>query len=57
MAEVQTIQNLPAPFIQAAGQTFLQQLQSAIGDAKTEDLTKLFGPQFVAGPSAFTQQA
>ena len=57
MAEVQTVQNLPAPFIQAAGQTFLQQLQSAIGDAKTEDLTKLFGPQFVAGPSAFTQQA
>ena len=57
MAEVQTIQNLPAPFIQAAGQTFLQQLQSAIGDAKTEDLTKLFGPQFVAGPSALTQQA
>jgi len=57
MAEVQTVQNLPAPFIQAAGQTFLEQLQSAIGDAKTQDLTKLFGPQFVAGPSAFTQQA
>ena len=57
MAEVQTIQNLPAPFIEAAGQTFLEQLQSAIGDAKTQDLTKLFGPQFVAGPSALTQQA
>ena len=57
MAEVQTIQNLPAPFIQAAGQTFLQQLQSAIGDAGTQDLTQLFGPQFVAGPSALTQQA
>ena len=57
MAEVQTIQNLPAPFIEAAGQTFLEQLQSAIGDAKTQDLTTLFGPQFVAGPSALTQQA
>tara|TARA_A100001391_G_scaffold197567_2_gene177854 strand:- start:1056 stop:1859 length:804 start_codon:yes stop_codon:yes gene_type:complete len=57
MAEVQTIQNLPAPFIEAAGQTFLEQLQTAIGEAKQQDLTKLFGPQFVAGPSALTQQA
>ena len=57
MAEVSTVQNLPAPFIEAAGKTFLEQLQTAIGDAKGQDLTKLFGPQFVAGPSALTQQA
>ena len=37
MAEVQTIQNLPAPFIEAAGQTFLEQLQSAIGQAQGQD--------------------
>jgi hypothetical protein len=57
MAETVTSITRPAPFIEAAGQTFLEGLQSAIGDAKTEDLTKLFGPQFVAGPGAFTQQA
>ena len=57
MAETVTSITRPAPFIEAAGQTFLADLQSAIGDAKTEDLTKLFGPQFVAGPGAFTQQA
>ena len=57
MAETVTSITRPAPFIEAAGQTFLKEIQSAIGDAKTEDLTKLFGPQFVAGPGAFTQQA
>jgi len=57
MAEISTVQQLPAPFIEAAGKTFLEQLQGAIGDAKTQDLTKLFGPQFVAGPGALTQQA
>ena len=57
MAEVSTVQNLPAPFIEAAGKTFLEQLQTAIGDAKGQDLTKLFGPQFVAGPGALTTQA
>ena len=42
MAETVTSITRPAPFIEAAGQTFLEGLQSAIGDAKTEDLTKLF---------------
>jgi len=57
MAEVSTVQNLPAPFIEAAGQTYLQQLQSAIGDLQGADLSTVMGPQFVAGPSALTQQA
>jgi len=54
---IQQTQVLPAPFIEAAGQTFLEQLQTAIGDAKTQDLTTLFGPQFVAKPGALTTQA
>jgi hypothetical protein len=57
MAETVTSITRPAPFIEAAGQTFLEGLQSAVGDAKGQDLTKLFGPQFVAGPGALTQQA
>ena len=52
---VQQVQNLPAPFIEAAGQTYLADLQSAIGDLKGKPLSSVLGPQFVAGPSALTQ--
>ena len=31
MAEISTVQQLPAPFIEAAGKTYLQDLQTAIG--------------------------
>ena len=54
---VQQVQNLPAPFIEAAGQTYLADLQSAIGDLKGKPLSSVLGPQFVAGPSALTQHA
>ena len=54
---IQQVQNLPAPFIEAAGQTYLADLQSAIGDLKGKPLSSVLGPQFVAGPSALTQQA
>ena len=57
MAEVVTQQVLPAPFIEAAGKTFLADLQSAIGGLKGADLTKVMGPQFVAPTSAITQEA
>jgi len=57
MAEVATVQNLPAPFIEAAGKTYLADLQSAIGGLKGADLTKVMGPQFVAPTSAITQEA
>ena len=54
---VQQTQVLPAPFIEAAGQTYLADLQSAIGDLKGKPLSSVMGPQFVAGPGALTQQA
>jgi len=54
---VQQTQVLPAPFIEAAGKTYLADLQSAIGDLKGADLTKTLGPQFVAPTSAITQEA
>ena len=57
MAEVSTVQNLPAPFIEAAGKTYLADLQKAIGDLKGADLTKTMGRQFVAPTSAITQEA
>ena len=57
MAEVSQVQNLPAPFIEAAGKTYLADLQSAIGGLRGADLTKTMGPQFVAPTSAITQEA
>jgi len=57
MAEVQQTQVLPAPFIQAAAETYLPQLASAVGGIKGLDVSKLYGPQFVAGPSSLQQQA
>ena len=57
MAEVSTVQQLPAPFIEAAGKTYLEQLQSAIGGLKGADLSKVMGSQFVAPTSAITQEA
>ena len=57
MAEVSTVQQLPAPFIEAAGKTFLEQLQTAVGGLKGADLSKVMGSQFVAPTSAITQEA
>ena len=47
----------PAPFIEAAGKTFLDELQKATGQFKTAALSKVFGPQFVAGQGQLTQDA
>jgi hypothetical protein len=57
MAELTQTQTLPAPFIQAAAEQYLPQLASAVGGVKSLDVSKLLGPQFVAGPSQLQQQA
>ena len=57
MAEVQQTQVLPAPFIQAAAETYLPQLAEAVGGIKGLDVSKLYGQQFVAGPSQLQQQS
>ena len=57
MAELQQTQVLPAPFIQAAAETYLPQLAEAVGGIKGLDVSKLYGQQFVAGPSAGQLQA
>ena len=57
MAEISTVQNLPAPFIEAAGKTYLADLQKAIGGLRGADLTQTMGRQFVAPTSAITQEA
>ena len=46
-----------APFIEAAGKTYLDDLQKAVGGFKTADLSKVYGPQYVAGLGALSQDA
>jgi len=48
---------LPPAFIEAGGKTFLDDLSKAVGQFKTADLSKVYGPQFVAGLDPLTQQA
>jgi hypothetical protein len=57
MAEVSTVRQAPAEFIEAAGKTYLDDLTSAVGGIKGLDVSKLYGPQFVAGPGALQTQA
>jgi hypothetical protein len=57
MAEITQTQTLPAPFIEALGKTYGEQLTSAIGGLKDLDVSKIYGPQFVAPQSALQQQA
>jgi len=57
MAELQQTQVLPAPFIEAAGKTYLDELTRAIGGVKQADVSQFYGRDFVAPTSALTQQA
>jgi hypothetical protein len=57
MAEVQSVRQLPAEFIEALGKTYADELTKTVGGLKTIDVSKLYGPQFVAGPGAFTTEA
>jgi Arc/MetJ-type ribon-helix-helix transcriptional regulator len=57
MAEITQTQNLPAPFIEALGKTYGEDLTSAIGGLKGLDVSKIYGPQFVAQQGALAQQA
>jgi Arc/MetJ-type ribon-helix-helix transcriptional regulator len=57
MAEITQTQNLPAPFIEALGKTYGEDLTSAIGGLKGLDVSKIYGPQFVAEQGALAQQA
>ena len=57
MAEVSTVRQAPAEYLEAAGKTYLEDLSSAVGGIKGLDVSKLYGPQFIAGPSQFQQTA
>ena len=54
---VQETRVLPPEFIEAAGKTFLGDLSTAVGGFKAADLSKIFGPQFVAGQDQLQKDA
>ena len=57
MAEVSTVIQQPPEFIEAAAKPYITQLQKVTGELKEADLSKIYGPQYVAGLGALTQQA
>jgi len=56
MAEVSTVVQQPPEFIEAAAKPYIAQLQEVTGGLKTADLSKVYGPQFVAGLGTLTQK-
>ena len=57
MAETITQTTRPAAFIEAAAKPYITELQRAVGQFKGQDLSKILGPQFVAGQDPLQQQA
>jgi len=57
MAEVSTVVQQPPEFIEAAAKPYLTQLQQVTGQLKEADLSQIYGPQYVAGLGALTEQA
>ena len=57
MAETITQINAPPEFIEAAGKTYLTDLQKAVGGYKGADLSKVMGEQFVAGQDPLQARA
>ena len=59
MAQVQTVRQEPAEFIQSAAKVYLDDLTKGIGSIKSGqlDLKDIMGRQFIEGPSALTTDA
>jgi len=57
MAEVITQIQQPPEFIEAAAKPYITELQQAVGGFKGADLSKFYGPQFVAGMDPLQQRA
>jgi len=57
MAETITQITQPPEFIEAAAKPYITQLQQVTGGLKEADLSQIYGPQYVAGLGALTQEA
>jgi hypothetical protein len=54
MAEVSTVRQAPAEFIEAAGKNYLEDLTSALGGIKGLDVSKLYGSTICCWPWCIT---
>ena len=57
MAEVTTTRTELPEFLEAAAKPYLTELTTAVGGLKGADLSKVYGPQFVAGQDPLSKQA
>ena len=57
MAETITQITQPPEFIEAAAKPYITELQQAVGQFKGADLSKVYGPQFVAGQDPLQAEA
>ena len=57
MAETITQITQPPEFIEAAAKPYITELQQAVGGFKGADLSKVYGPQFVAGQDPLQAEA
>jgi len=57
MAETITQITQPPEFIEAAAKPYITELQQAVGGFKGADLSKVYGPQFIAGQDPLQQAA
>jgi len=57
MAETITQITQPPEFIEAAAKPYITELQQAVGGFKGADLSKVYGPQFVAGQDPLQREA
>jgi hypothetical protein len=55
--DVSKVIQQPPEFIEAAAKPFITQLQQVTGDLKEADLSGVYGPQYIAGLGALTEQA
>ena len=55
--DVSQVIQQPPEFIEAAAKPYIAQLQKDVGGLRTADLSKIYGPQFVAGLGTLTQDA
>ena len=57
MAETITQITQPPEFIETAAKPYIAQLQKDVGGLRTADLSKVYGPQFVAGQDPLQAEA
>ena len=54
---VSSVTQSPSEFLESVVKPYTTQLQKDVGALRTADLTKIYGPEFVAGLGGLTEEA